>query len=67
MDKYAELSQHHTARILYLITYDYTYSYHKMLYLQILPLPTTVDDSINYMAHTPYNRPESAFNFKGWQ
>ena len=38
-----------------------------MWYYQILPPPPTVEDAMNNVALTPYNRPESAFNFEGWQ
>ena len=38
-----------------------------MSYCQILPPPLTVEDAMDDVALTPYNRPESAFNFEGWQ
>ena len=34
---------------------------------QILPPQPTVEDAIDDVALTPYNRPEPAFNFEGWQ
>ena len=33
----------------------------------MLPPPPTVEDAMDDVALTPYNRPESAFNFEGWQ
>ena len=38
-----------------------------MLHCQILPPPPTVEDTMDNVVLTPYNRPESAFNFEGWQ
>ena len=38
-----------------------------MSHHQILPPPPTVEDTIDDVALTSYNRPESAFNFQGWQ
>ena len=38
-----------------------------MLHRQRLPLQPTVEDAMDDMALTPYNRPESVFNFAGWQ
>ena len=38
-----------------------------MLQRQILPPPPTVEDATDDVALTPYNPPESAFNFEGWQ
>ena len=38
-----------------------------MSHYQILPPPPTVEDGMGDVALTPYNRPESAFNFEGWQ
>ena len=38
-----------------------------MLHRQILPLPHAVEDAMDDVALTPYNRPESAFHFEGWQ
>ena len=34
---------------------------------QILPPLPTVEDAMDDVALTPYNRPESAFNLEGWQ
>ena len=34
---------------------------------QILPLPSTVEDTMDNVVLIPYNRPESGFNFEGWQ
>ena len=49
------------------MNYHHLHTYHKMLYQQILAPPPTVKDAIDDIALTPYNRPESAFNFEGWQ
>ena len=38
-----------------------------MSYRQILPPPPMVEDVIDEVALTPYNRLESTCNFKGWQ
>ena len=38
-----------------------------MSYRQILLLLPMVKDSMDNVALTPYNRPESTFNFEGWQ
>ena len=38
-----------------------------MSHYQILPPPPTVEDAMDDVALTPYNRPESAFYFEGWQ
>ena len=38
-----------------------------MSHRQILPPPPTVEDAMDDVALTPYNRPESAFNSQGWQ
>ena len=38
-----------------------------MSHCQILPPPPTVEDTMGDVALTPYNRPESAFNFEGCQ
>ena len=38
-----------------------------MSYRQILPPLPTVEDAMDDVALIPYNRPESAFNFEGWQ
>ena len=38
-----------------------------MSHRQILPPPPTVEDVMDDVALTLYNRPESAFNFEGWQ
>ena len=38
-----------------------------MSHHQILPPPPTVEDTMDDVALTLYNRPESAFNFEGWQ
>ena len=38
-----------------------------MLYQQILPISSTVEDIMDDVAHMPYNCPKSAFNFEGWQ
>ena len=38
-----------------------------MSHCQIPPPPSTVEDAIEDEALTPYNRPESAFHFEGWQ
>ena len=38
-----------------------------MSHRQILPPPPTVEDAMDNVAVTPYNRPGSAFNFEGWQ
>ena len=38
-----------------------------MSHRQILPPPPTVEDAMNYVALTPYNHPEPAFNFEEWQ
>ena len=38
-----------------------------MSYSQILPPPQTVEDAMDDVALTPYNRPECAFNFEGWE
>ena len=38
-----------------------------MSHRQILPPPPTVEDGMDDVALTPYNRPECAFNFEGWQ
>ena len=38
-----------------------------MSHRQILLPPPTVEDPMDDVALTPYNRPESAFNFRGWQ
>ena len=38
-----------------------------MSHRQILPPPPTVEDAVDDVALTPFIRPESAFNFKGWQ
>ena len=38
-----------------------------MSYHQILPPLPTVEDAMDEVALTPYNSPESAFNFEGWQ
>ena len=38
-----------------------------MSHPQILLLPPTVEDIMGDVALMPYNCPESAFNFKGWQ
>ena len=38
-----------------------------MSYYQILPPPPTVEYDMNGLALTSDNRPESAFNFEGWQ
>ena len=38
-----------------------------MSHCQILPPPPTVEDVMDDVALTPYNRPDSAFNFKEWQ
>ena len=40
------------------------YTDHKMSYCQILPPPPTIEDAMEDVALTPYNRPESAFNFE---
>ena len=37
-----------------------------MLQRQILPPPPTVEDAMDNVALTPYNRHESGFNFEGW-
>ena len=34
---------------------------------QILPPPPMVEDTMNDVVFTPYNQPESTFNFEGWQ
>ena len=34
---------------------------------QILQPPPTVEDAMDDVALTPYNPPESAFNFEAWQ
>ena len=38
-----------------------------MLHRHILPPSPTVEDAMDDVALTPYNRPDSAFNFEGWQ
>ena len=38
-----------------------------MSHRQILPPPPTVEDAMDNVALTPYNRLESAFNFEVWQ
>ena len=38
-----------------------------MSHRQILPPPAMVEDSMDNVALTRYNPPESAFNFEGWQ
>ena len=38
-----------------------------MSHRQILPPPLTVEDDLDNVAVTPYNRLESAFHFEGWQ
>ena len=38
-----------------------------MSHRQILPPPPTVEDAMDDVALTPYNPPDSAFNFEGWQ
>ena len=38
-----------------------------MSHCQIRPPPPTIEDIMDDVALTPYNRPESAFNFEGWQ
>ena len=38
-----------------------------MSHRQILQPTPTVEDGTDDVARTPYNRPESAFNFEGWQ
>ena len=38
-----------------------------MSHCQIPPALPTVEDAMDYVALTPYNHPESAFNFEGWQ
>ena len=38
-----------------------------MSHHQILPPPPTVEDVMDNVALTPYNRPDSAFNLEGWQ
>ena len=38
-----------------------------MIHRQILPPPPTVEDIMDNVALTPYNRPQSAFNFEEWQ
>ena len=37
-----------------------------MSHCQILPPPPTVEDAMDDVALTLYNRPDSAFNFEGW-
>ena len=37
-----------------------------MVYHQIVTPPPTVEDTTDDVAVTPYNRPESAFNFAAW-
>ena len=37
-----------------------------MSHRQIVPPPPTVEDAMEDVALTPYNCPESAFNFAGW-
>ena len=38
-----------------------------MSHCQIIPPPPTVEDTMDDVVCTYYNRPESAFNFEGWQ
>ena len=38
-----------------------------MSHRRILPPPPTVEDAMDDVALTPYNCPNSAFNFEGWQ
>ena len=38
-----------------------------MSHCQILPPPPTVEDAIGDVELIPYTRPDSAFNFEGWQ
>ena len=38
-----------------------------MSHRQIRPPSPTVEDAMDNVALTPYNRPESTFNFKEWQ
>ena len=49
------------------MNYQHLYTYHKMSHRQNLQPPPTVEDAIDDVALTPYNHPESAFNFEGWQ
>ena len=63
--EYIGLPLHYTACLLHSINYHHTY--YKMLHSHILSPPPRVEDAIDDIALTPYNCPESAFNFQGWQ